>query len=60
MACILREIMSFILQDCHADMTLPWARCRKRLTHIPKQSFINWSEELKAYGMDKCRYKDNG
>lgn len=41
-------------------MTLLRARSRKQLTQIPKLPFINLSEELKAYCMDKCRYKDNG
>lgn len=59
MAWVLREIISFILQDCNADMTLLRARSRKRLTQIPKLSFISLSEELKAYYMDKCRYRDN-
>lgn len=53
---ILREIISFTLQDCNADMNLLSAWSRKLLTQTPKMPFINLTEELKA---QLHKYRDN-
>lgn len=45
---ILREIISFTLQDCNADMNLLSVWSRKLLIQIPKMPLINLTEELKA------------